>query len=369
MRTRTRLGAVTFCVVMVAAACTPSGTSSTSDSQPATTTSAGETVSESPPETTSTTMNPVTTTQPTTDTTDPPLQIFTYAVVAEERARRLSVIDPASPCSGDGEDCNLAAVLVVELTERPHNMTSVGSVVYTTHPAAGAISRVDLATGDILTVQAGVEPHDIKYDPTSALLHVADESGRQLLTIDPATLSVLKSVDLPARAHDLAIADDAIWVTLVGRAELARVRDATVDLFPTGGSPHDLIVDEAGLVWFSNWNSRVLSVLDPEDGSVVDAPAGVTEPHHFAISSDGQLWVSDNGGGAVVGFTADDPVTVAVGAVPHHIVFVDDVLVIAVSAEGEAAFVRDGRVFARSQLSVGLHGVAVVELTRQLVAG
>ena len=363
MRLITRLGALTLSVAIVGAACTSSGTSPTTGTQPATSTTLGEEATP-PPDTTPPTQTPTTTTEPPAETTDT-APLFEYAVVAEERARRLVIIDPAGPCLSDGDSCELAPISTVELPERPHNLTGVGSVVFATHPAAGSISRVDIATGDILTAAVGIEPHDIKYAPWADALYVADETGRRLLTVDSETLDVIDAVDLPAEPHDLAVAEDAIWVTLIGRNELARVSGDEVDLFPTGGSPHDLIVDPNGLIWFSNWGSRVLNIFDPSTGTTEEAPAGVTEPHHFAIAPDGTVWLSDNGGAAIVGFTAQ-PVTVDVGPTPHHLGFVGDTIVVAVSGTGEAVLIRDGQVVATSQITPGLHGVAAVGLTQPL---
>ena len=361
MRLINRLGALSLSVAIVGAACTSSGTSPTAGTQPTTSTTLSE-AATTLPATTSTTQAPTTTTEPPAETTDP-APLFEYGVVAEERARRLAIIDPAGPCLGDGDRCELPPILTVELPERPHNLTGVGSVVYATHPAAGSISRVDIATGDILTVAVGSEPHDIKYAPTPDALYVADESGRRLLVVDSETLDIIDAVDLPAQPHDLAVTGDAIWVTLIGRSELARVSGSEIALFPTGGSPHDLIVDPNGLIWFSSWGSRVLHIFDPATGTTAEAPAGVTEPHHFAIAPDGTVWLSDNGGAAIVGF-ATQPVTVDVGPTPHHLGFVGDTIVVAVSGTGEAVLIRDGQVIASSQLTPGLHGVAAVGLDR-----
>ena len=356
-----RLATVTLFVVVVVAACTSPGSSPATDTQPASSTTLREAPTTSAPDTTSTTQAPVTTTEPPAETASTAPQVFEYAVVAEEGARRLAIIDPASPCLNDGDICDLAPILTVELPERPHNLTGIGSVVYATHPSAGSVSRVDIATGDIITVSVGVEPHDIEPANTPGALFVADEAGRRLLTVDAETLEVIDAVDLPAEPHDLAIAGDAIWITLIGRSELARVSGNRVDLLTTSGSPHDLIVDRDGLIWFSNWGSDILSTFDSTAGSTAEAPAGVSEPHHFAIAPDGTVWVSDNGGSAIVGFAAR-PVTVEVGSVPHHIAFIGDTIVVAVSGTGQAVLVKDGHIVARSQLTNGLHGVAVVEL-------
>jgi DNA-binding beta-propeller fold protein YncE len=309
------------------------------------------------PATTTSTQAPTTTTEPRT---------FLYAVVAEERSRRIDVIDPAAACQGEGEDCLLAPVLSIELPQRPHNLAAAGSVVYATHTTAGAVSRIDLATGEILTVAVGTEPHDIEYEPEGDVLFVTDEEGRSLLTLDPETLGVLNQVNLPGRPHNLVISGSAVWVTLVGDGRLARVTGDGVEFFPTGGTPHDLIVDTQGEIWFSNWNSNVLNVFHPDIGATVEAPAGVTQPHHFALGPDGSIWVSDNGGSAVVQFTETGTTTIVVGPVPHHMSFIGETVIVAVSGAGEAVLVRDGEVVGRVQLSEGLHGVAIVELAEPL---
>ena len=360
-----RPGALIVSVAIVVAACTSSGTSPTTDIGTTTSTTLGEPASTVSQDATSTTGAPVTTGEPLVTTSSPARQLFEYAVVAEERSRRIAIIDPAIPCLNNAGMCELAPILTVELPEGPHNLTGVGSVVYATHPYTGFVSRIDVATGDVLTAAVGIEPHDIERATTEAALYVTDEAGRQLLTIDAETLAVIEAVDLPGEAHNLVVVEGAIWVTLVGRGDLARVIGNQVDLFSTSGSPHDLIVDQNGLIWFSNWGSDVLNTFDPGSGDTSEAPSGVSEPHHFAIAPDGAVWVSDNGGAAVVGFGVP-PVTVEVGPIPHHLGFVGATLVVAVSGSGQAVLIKDGQVVARSQLTSGLHGVAVVELMRPL---
>lgn len=354
--------AMVISVLALAAACTPSGTSDV-------VTSVLETSPTLAASTTSTTSPPTTTTTEATVDADPVAdEVFIYVVVAEENSRRLTVIDPGVGCveDGDGGSCDLEPLHSFDLADRPHNLASVGSVVYATHPDAGSVSRIDLVVGQVLTVFVGREPHDIKYDPVSGELIVADEAGRRLLMLDPETLRVIGEVELPGQPHDLAIGDGVIWVTLIGRSELVRVTGNAVEVLSATGSPHDLIVDRNGLIWYSNWGSKALNIYDPETGLVPDAPSGVGEPQHFAIAPDGTVWISDIAGDAIVGFTSEQPVAVDVGTSPHHLVFARDTIVVAVSGTGEAVFVRNGEVVARSQLTPGLHGVAVVELTEPL---
>ena len=299
-------------------------------------------------------------TAPTSTTVGPP-QSFAYAVVAEEAGHRLAVLDPADPCMSQETPCNLSPLSAIELPASPHNLTAHGSVVFATHPQDGTVSRVDIATGQVTTAVVGVEPHDVKFSTADVLLYVTDEEGRRLLMLDPETLNIVGVRDLPARPHDLAIGDDVIWITMIGSDELGRITGGSLELFPTGKQPHDLIVDTGGLVWFSNWGSAELSVFDPTDGSTVRAPAGVVEPHHFAVGPGGEVWVSDNGGSAIVRF-GSPPASVDVGPVPHHLAVTGDIVVVAVSGSGQAVFVRDDAIVATATLTRGLHGVAIVHL-------
>ena len=359
-----RSGRVVAAVALVISACT--GSASTTAPDPVET---DEPVSTSAPTTGSTQTTAVapTSTEPELGSTAPtstpvgPPQTFAYAVVAEEGGHRLAVLDLADPCMSQENLCILSPLSVIDVPASPHNLTAEGSVVFATHPGAGAISRVDIGTGEVTTAAVGVEPHDVKFSTANALLSVTDEEGQRLLTLDPETLDTVGVKDLPARPHDLAIAGDVIWITMIGTDELGRITGGKLELFPTGKRPHDLIVDPGGLVWFSNWGSAELSVFDPTDGTTARAPAGVVEPHHFAIGPAGEVWVSDNGGSAIVRF-GSPPTSVDVGPVPHHLAVSGDIAVVAVSGPGQAVFVRNGAIVGTATLTPGLHGVAIVHL-------
>lgn len=291
---------------------------------------------------------------------------FSYVVIAEENARRIAVVDATELCRGDSGVCDLVPVRSIELAERPHNLTAIGAIVYATHPASGTVSRIDVATGDVLTVSVGTEPHDIKPADEVGFLIVADEKGRKLLRIDAETLAVAQTIEMPGEPHDMVVDGGTLWVTLIGRSELVKVVGGDVELFTTGGSPHDLVVARDGKIWFSNWGSDRLGIFDPDSGIVPDALVGVGEPQHFAVDPVGSVWISDIAAGAVVGFVGERPTVVQVGASPHHVAFIGNTLVVAVSGTGEAVFVEGGQVVARARLSEGLHGVAIVELAGPL---
>ena len=91
------------------------------------------------------------------------------------------------------------------------------------------------------TASAGVEPHDVKFSTANGLLYVTDEEGRRLLTLDAETLETIEVLDLPARPHDLAIAGDTIWITMIGTDALGKLTGSELELFPTGKRLHDSI--------------------------------------------------------------------------------------------------------------------------------
>lgn len=365
--TPVKQSAVGNAVALVLTACTGGGTVEQTSEPRSTTTSPATTTDPTPttmvPSTSSTTTSPATTTAQIPETP--------YAVVAWESGRSLVVIESAA---GEGAGCPerpdpiaaacgiLAEVGRVQLADPPHNLATSGSLVFATQPSTGGVTRLDLSTGEVTTVAVGAEPHDVDFSEDGTRLFVTDEAGRQLIEIDPVTLDQVGEVALPGPGHDSVVTDDGdIWTTLVGRDELAFITGAAVRLLPTGSSPHDVLVDAAGMVWFSNWGSAGLNVIDPEMGTTTSAPAGVIEPHHFALDADGRVWVSDNGGDSVVAFTPGGPVATIVGLTPHHLALLGDVMVVAVSGSGEIVGVADQRVVSRLPVGTGLHGVAVGE--------
>ena len=61
--------------------------------------------------------------------------------------------------------------------------------------------------------------------------------------------------------------------------------------------PHDVIVDPAGMVWYSLFGEQFLSRLDPKTGKVTDFPIPEQKPNHpkgsldLEIDADGYLWI------------------------------------------------------------------------------
>lgn len=160
--------------------------------------------------------------------------------------------------------------------------------------------------------------HGVDFSEEGARLFVTDDGGRRLIELDPVELVQVGEVALPGSGHDSVATDCGIWTTLVGRDDLAFIAESTVDMFPTGSSPHDLFVDTTGLIWFSYW-VQPASMFSTPRATTTAAPAGVSEPYHFGMDADGRVWVSDNGGDSVVAYTPGRPVATIVGPTPHHL--------------------------------------------------
>ncbi|TMJ73242.1 MAG: hypothetical protein E6G80_06155, partial [Alphaproteobacteria bacterium] len=86
----------------------------------------------------------------------------------------------------------------------------------------------------------------------------------------------LASVNLSRQStHDF---EPKIAPRPTGRA--TRVIITEYDLPRKEIQPHDVIVDPAGMVWFSHFGEQFLSKLDPKTGKVTDFPIPVQKPNH-----------------------------------------------------------------------------------------
>jgi YVTN family beta-propeller protein len=171
--------------------------------------------------------------------------------------------------------------------------------------------------------------------------------------------------------HDLAVDPRRgwLWVTIDGSSSVEVRSAATGRLLHRpllGAAPHD-VGFAAGYrsVWFSNWNSGSLTVVDAGSRRV-RARIGVgQEPHHFAAGA-GALWVSDNGGGLLLRVELRSGRVRArarVGAAPHHVAIAGEDVLVAVHGTDRVALVsRDGRLRRTVHAGDGPHGIAAIEL-------
>src|SRR5918993_429179 len=132
-----------------------------------------------------------------------------------------------------------------------------------------------------------------------------------------------------------------------------------------GDAPHDVGFDpEFRSVWFSNWNSGSLTVVDPQSRRVRTRIRVGQEPHHFAAGA-GALWVTDHGSGALLRIDLRSrrlTTRTLVGEAPHHVAVAGQDVLVAVHGSGEVALATaQARIKGRLRVGNGPHGVAAIE--------
>lgn len=83
-----------------------------------------------------------------------------------------------------------------------------------------------------------------------------------------------------------------------GKEAQARVQAYEV---PKGSRPHDVAVDDEGIVWYTAQGSGELGRLDPKTGRVSEVSLGPgSSPHGVIVGPDDSPWVTDSGLNAVL---------------------------------------------------------------------
>jgi virginiamycin B lyase len=164
--------------------------------------------------------------------------------------------------------------------------------------AGDRIGRIDPSTGAITEFPVGTVsgPTSIVTGPDGGLWFTGsavDALGR----LDPVT-GATDRIDLPADSmpSGVAAADGALWVTLRGTDQIARVTpDGTIDLYDAGegSAPTEIAADGAnGVVWFTARGTDRLVRL-AFDGTMTpfeaEADAGLSG---IAVDADGRPWVT-----------------------------------------------------------------------------
>ncbi len=109
-------------------------------------------------------------------------------------------------------------------------------------------------------------------------------------------------VPTPSFARDPAPAPDgSIYITVMQGNRIARFDPASQRFtewdLPPGARPHGLLVDEAGIVWYTGNGNGTIGRLDPKSGKVTEyrVPGG-GDPHTIVIDAAGKLWFTVQNG-------------------------------------------------------------------------
>lgn len=174
-------------------------------------------------------------------------------------------------------------------------------------PTTGAPARTSTSTPPVETVW------------------VANEGGRSLTRVDPATGTASTSTGTPGRPHNLWVGPaGVVAATLPSEGALFLLRPwGDTQVVPLGGQPHDVkALGSRFLV--ANEGTRRLQVVDEQGGQAGEVVLPF-QPHDVAVSPDGRTaWVSLDGTDqlAVVDVTTlTVRRLVPTGASPHDLLF------------------------------------------------
>jgi DNA-binding beta-propeller fold protein YncE len=195
----------------------------------------------------------------------------------------------------------------------------------TTTPAAEPPSAPSPATAPAgTTASAGYAAEGIVRDPATGLVAVGVRRPNRLLVLDPDTLDVVRSLEVPGTIRHLAVSASGGTVLVPNEAadSLTEVDLGTGSLreTPVGHVPHDAYGAPNGDVLVSDEFGRSLTVV--REGRVVHRVEDLQQPGGV-VATDTTALVVDVGAFTLTGYTLDGMERVArvpAGAGPTHVV-------------------------------------------------
>lgn len=222
-------------------------------------------------------------------------------MVARELAAACAILLPLTGAAAAAE----VAYYPLPEGAGPHDVAPApdGTVWYTAQ-AAGALGRLDPATGKAEQIPLGAEssPHGVIVGPDGAAW-VTDSGLNAIVRVEPATKAV-KSWPLPERTGyaNLNTAafdrDGTLWFTgqsgWYGSLEPAT---GAMRVFedPDGRGPYGITATPAGEIWFASLAGSHIARIDLATGAKtrVDPPTPDQGARRVWADSRGRIWVSE----------------------------------------------------------------------------
>jgi YVTN family beta-propeller protein len=271
-----------------------------------------------------------------------------------------------------------------------------GGFVYTANEGDNSLSRIDLTTGEVLTVPTAVTPHNVQITPdgktllavgTEAMMMMDGNAGAHdgeakgiLLVFKADDLSAGPSAQIEVGEHPAHVIADKdgkrAFVTNSEDGTVTVVNLATasvVGTITTGSFPHGMRMNPAGNeIYAANVESDSVSVLDPDELREIEQIAVGNAPVQVGFTPDGtRVFVSlrDDDSVAVIN-PAERSVLdrIAVGDGPIQVYVTPDSAFVLVANQGteeepsdtvSVIDVATNQVVQTIRTGAGAHGVVV----------
>ena len=189
--------------------------------------------------------------------------------------------------------------------------------VYSANEGADSISRIDQATGRVMTLPLPVTPHNVQIS----------RDGRRLFAVGAMAGQMKMSAPTGAPAGDAHAASKEPGGLVIFDATASNV--ASAKLVPVGRAPAHVVVDGRGeRAYVSNAEDDAVSVVDATRGVVVSSIATAASPHGLRMSPDGrEIYVAATQGNAVSVIdiaTSREVTRIPVGKAPVQVGFTPD---------------------------------------------
>lgn len=229
------------------------------------------------------------------------------AIVADPDRDRISIVDLTTR--------SVRKTIELQHGDEPGRSVEDGQKhVHVALRSGGAVVSIDPATGSLLSRRAVCKaPRGIAFEPATDLLHVACAEGK-LISLPARGGEVVRSLSLGPDLRDVLVRGSELWITRFKSAEVLRVSS-------TGTLDRRVTIPQA---------QGSLSRAPASDGSPTDGPAA--EPDTVALQP-GTAWraISNATGGAMI---------------VHQETVIDEIPITPPSASGSAygggGFVCDG---------------------------
>lgn len=177
--------------------------------------------------------------------------------------------------------------------------------------------------------------NDIVQGPSNVLYFTSNNAFLGRITTSGALLAPVPMPQSNAVAGNIAVHGNQVWITDFNGDNLWRydIASGQFTQFPVP-EPSDVVVDSAGIVWFTASTAQAIGRLDPQSGAIsLTSTQGF--PRQITLSTDGTIWFTERFTPQAVGKL--NPTTKAVTEFPVTNVGPED---IAASPDGSVWFTQ-----------------------------